>query len=271
MPHFICVTCGTQYSESAQPPASCPICEDERQYVNPAGQQWTTLEALQPDHHLLIEALEPGLHHLKPEPKVGIGQYAHLVQTPEGNILWDCVPYLDAAAIEAIRALGGIRAIAISHPHFHTLMVEWSRAFDDAPIYIHAGNHPYIMRPDAAVRLWDGDTQPLFGGVTLIHCGGHFPGSAVLHWPAGAEGRGVLLTADTIDVAADTRYATFLYSYPNDIPLPPSRVRRIVAAVEPFAYDRLYEGFGAVMDGNAKAKVAASAERYIRAITEPGL
>jgi glyoxylase-like metal-dependent hydrolase (beta-lactamase superfamily II) len=269
MPNYICVTCGTQYPESDQPPAHCPICEDERQYVNPDGQQWTTLEALRPNHQMMIEQLELGLHHLKPEPKIGIGQYAHLVQTPNGNILWDCVPFIDDATIKAVNALGGIRAIAISHPHFHTVMVEWSRAFENAPIHIHAGNRPDVVRPDSAIHYWVEETLPLFDGVTLIHCGGHFAGSSVLHWRDGAEGRGVLLTSDTIDVVADTRYATFMYSYPNLIPLPPSAVRRIVAAVEPFAFDRVYESFGLVMDGDAKAKVSASAERYIRAITEP--
>ncbi len=268
MPNYICVTCGTQYPATDQPPAHCPICEDERQYVNLNGQQWTTLEALLPDHHMIIEPLEPNLHHLKPEPKVGIGQYAHLVQTPDGNVLWDCVPFIDAATIDAIHALGGVQAIAISHPHFHTAMVEWSRAFDRAPIYIHAGNRPDVMRPDPAIRYWEGETQPIMDGLTLVHCGGHFAGSSLLHWRDGADGRGMLLSADTIDIVPDRRYVSFMYSYPNLIPLPPSKIRRIVAAVEPFAYDRIYDGFGAVVDGDAKAKVRASAERYIRAISE---
>ncbi len=268
MPNYICVTCGTQYPASDQPPAHCPICEDERQYVGANGQQWTTLDALQQDRHMLIEPIEPKLYRLKPEPKIGIGQYAHLVQTPQGNILWDCVPFIDDATIKAINDLGGVRAIAISHPHFHTIMSEWSRAFDDALIYIHAGNQPDVVRPDDAIHYWEGDALPLWDGITLIHCGGHFLGSSVLHWRDGADGRGVLLTSDTIDIVADTRWATFMYSYPNAIPLPPSKVRRIVAAVEPYAYDRLYESFGGVMDGDAKAKVHASAERYIAAITE---
>lgn len=268
MPLFICATCGTQYPDSAEPPAHCPICEDERQYVNPDGQQWTTLETLRADRKMLIEPVEPGLYRLRPEPRVGIGQYAHLVQTPNGNVLWDCVPFIDEATIEAINALGGIQAIAISHPHFHTAMVEWSRTFNDAPIYIHAGNRGDVVRPDTAIRYWEGETQPLMDGVTLIHCGGHFLGSSVLHWRDGAEGRGLLLTSDTIDVVADTRFVTFMYSYPNLIPMSASKVRRIVAAVEPFAFDRVYESFGLVVNGDAKAKVKASADRYIRAISE---
>jgi glyoxylase-like metal-dependent hydrolase (beta-lactamase superfamily II) len=268
MPKYICVTCGTQYPESDQPPAHCPICEDERQYVGVNGQQWTTLEALRANTHMTIEQVEPGLRRLKPEPKIGIGQYAHLVQTPNGNVMWDCVPFIDEETVTAIYALGGIAAIAISHPHFHTLMGEWSRAFNNAPIYIHAGNRPDVVQPDPAIRYWEGATESILDGITLIQCGGHFVGSSVLHWRDGAEGRGVLLTSDTIDVVQDTRWATFMYSYPNLIPLPPSKVRRIVAAVEPFTYDRIYESFGLAIDPDAKAKVRASADRYIRAISE---
>ena len=46
MPAFICTACGTQYSNAANPPAHCVICEEERQYVPPRGQTWTTMEAL---------------------------------------------------------------------------------------------------------------------------------------------------------------------------------------------------------------------------------
>jgi hypothetical protein len=268
MPNYICVTCGTQYPESATPPPHCAVCEDDRQYVNPNGQTWTTLEDLRGKHRNVIEPVEPGLHRLKPEPKIGIGQYAFLVQTPNGNILWDCVPFIDNETVKNIRELGGIKAIAISHPHFHTLMVEWSRAFDNAPIYINAGNREWAMRPDPTIVFWEGATQQLLDGVTLIHCGGHFPGSSVLHWRDGAEGRGVLLTADTIDIVTDQRYMTFMYSYPNLIPLSPSKVRRIVNAVEPFAFDRMYEGFSGVTQKDAKARLAFSADRYIRSITD---
>jgi glyoxylase-like metal-dependent hydrolase (beta-lactamase superfamily II) len=268
MPNYICVTCGTQFAESPQPPAHCPICEDERQYIGANGQEWTTLDALRADRKMVIEPLEPRLHRLKPEPKIGIGLYAYLVQTPNGNVLWDCVPYLDDATVSAINALGGIAAIAISHPHFHTIMVEWSRAFNNAPVYIHEGNRRDVVRPDSALHFWSGASQPIIDGVTAVHCGGHFEGSALLHWRDGAEGRGVLLTADTMDVVADTRWVTFMYSYPNYIPLRPSKVRKIVAAAEPFAYDRMYDGFGGCMDGDAKSKVARSAERYIAAMQD---
>jgi hypothetical protein len=105
------------------------------------------------------------------------------------------------------------------------------------------------------------------GGLTLICCGGHFAGGTVLHWPAGAEGKGALLTGDILQVVNDRRYVSFMYSYPNLIPLPASAVRRIVAAVEPYSYDRIYGAWwDRVVPNNAKAGVAYSAERYIAAI-----
>jgi hypothetical protein len=44
MPNFICATRGTQHAASDQPPATCAICEDARQYIKVTGQQWTTLD-----------------------------------------------------------------------------------------------------------------------------------------------------------------------------------------------------------------------------------
>lgn len=39
---YICVTCGTQFAPTEEPPANCPICDDDRQYIGFNGQQWTT-------------------------------------------------------------------------------------------------------------------------------------------------------------------------------------------------------------------------------------
>ena len=265
---FICVTCGTQYPPSNTPPARCQICEDDRQYVNWQGQQWTAMDQLGSGHRNVFRDEEPGLTGIRTEPEFAIGQRALLVQTAQGNILWDSISYLDDATIEAVRRLGGISAITISHPHFYSSMVEWARAFD-APVRLHAANRAFVQRPDAAIEYWEGDTLALNSEVTLIRCGGHFPGSTVLHWAAGAGGRGVLLTGDTIYVVSDRRYASFMFSYPNLIPLPGSAVRGIISAIEPFAFDRLYGAWSErVIRQDAKQAVNRSAQRYIRAIQE---
>lgn len=268
MAHFICITCGVQFAATEEPPQQCPICQDERQYVNWKGQQWTTLVALQKDYHNIIKPVEPGLTGIGTSPGFAIGPRALLVQTAQGNILWDCISLIDPPTIAAIKALGGISAITISHPHLYATMVEWSRAFD-APIYLHADNQPYVMRPDPAIKFWEGETYSLNSEVTLIRCGGHFSGSSVLHWAGGAEGQGILLTGDTIMVVQDRRYVSFMYSYPNLLPLPASAVRRIVSAIEPYAFERLYGGWwDKIVNSEAKAAVMASADRYIRLITE---
>ena len=267
MPNYICITCGTQYPSSDAPPEHCPICEDERQYINPNGQQWTTLEAMRATHHNRVKTEEPNLTGIGTEPKFAIGQRALLVQSPNGNVLWDCISYIDEATVEAVQALGGISAITSSHPHMYASMIEWSHAFGNAPIYLHASNRSYVMRPDPAIVFWESDTQPLHDGVTLIRCGGHFEGSTVLHWPAGAERRGAILTGDTIYVVQDRRWVSFMYSYPNLIPLPAPAIEGIGRAVEPFAFDRIYSAwFDNVVASDGKAAVARSAERYIRAI-----
>jgi hypothetical protein len=268
MTHFICETCGTQFAASETAPERCPICEDERQYVGPQGQQWTTLAALQAEYHNVVKAVEPDLTGIGTHPSFAIGQRALLVQTPEGNLLWDCISLVDAPTIAAANALGGIRAIAISHPHYYSSMVAWSRAFG-APIYLHAADREWVMRPDEAIEFWDGETKALWAGLTLIRGGGHFAGGTVVHWPAGAEGKGALLTGDILQVVADRRHVSFMYSYPNLIPLPARAVRRIVAAVEPYEYDRIYGAWWErVVREGAESAVARSAERYIWAIEE---
>lgn len=269
MTNFICITCGAQHGESETPPDRCPICEDDRQYIGKNGQRWTTLSEMQRDYTNRIETVAPSLTGIGTTPGFAIGQRALLVQTPEGNILWDCTSLLDEATVEAVRGLGGVSAIAVSHPHLAGSLVEWSQAFDHAPIYWHAANREWVMRPDPAYVFWEGDTQSLPGGLTLIRCGGHFPGSTVLHWPQGADGRGALLAGDTIQVAQDRRYVSFMYSYPNMIPLNARAVERILRMVEPFDFDRIYGGWwDTIVAADAKAAVKFSAGRYVRAISD---
>ena len=268
MPHFICTTCGTQFAESVEPPALCTMCEDDRQYVKGTGQQWTTHDKLRLTNRNSIRLEESNLTGIGVEPQFAIGQRALLVRTPKGNVLWDCVSLLDLALVEIVQALGGISSIAISHPHYYTSMVEWSRAFGGVPIHLHAADRQWVMRPDKAIAFWDGDTKPLGDGLTLVRCGGHFDGGTVLHWRGGAGGKGALLTGDIIQVVADRTHVSFMYSYPNYVPLTAEAVGRIVGAVAPFEYDRVYGAFwDAVIERDGKAAVARSAERYRRAIS----
>lgn len=262
--NFICGTCGTEYADSIQPPPSCPICEDERQYVGLEGQRWTTLEELRKAHGNRIQLEEAKLTSIVTEPKFGIGQRAFIVETPEGNLLWDCVSLIDDATIEHIRQTGGLNAIAISHPHYYTTMVEWSRACGKIPIFLHEADRRWAMRRDDSVVFWGGAVKAIFGGLTLIRGGGHFEGGTILHWPAAAEGQGALLPGDIIQVVPDRRWVSFMYSYPNYIPLSAAAVEHILDAVEPFEFDRIYGAFpGMTVTVDGKAAVRRSVERYI--------
>ena len=147
-----------------------------------------------------------------------------MLRSPAGNILWDCISFLDDTTVTIIKALGGLAGIACSHPHFLASVVEWSHAFDSVPVYLHAMDRKFVTRLDPVVTFWEGDRMELTEGVTLIRCGGHFPGSSVLHWAQGAEGQGVLLTGDTLQVRPD-KGLTFMHSYPNLIPLDPVTVQ----------------------------------------------
>jgi hypothetical protein len=266
MPLFICTACGTQYPQSEQPPAQCIICEEERQYVPPGGQSWTTLEKLSRSRMNSMREYEPGVTGIGSQPSFAIGQRAVLVRTPAGNVLWDCISLLDAATITTIKALGGLKAIAISHPHFYTTMVEWAEAFD-CPIHLHAADKDWIMRKDARVQHWDGETFKLWDGVTLIRCGGHFPGGTVMHWAGGAQGRGIVCAGDILSVTTDRKWVSFMRSYPNFIPLSAREVTHIGDALAPFAFDVVYgHYFDRVIPSGAKQVVENSVARYIAAI-----
>jgi hypothetical protein len=269
MTHFICEACGTQFRATSTLPGECPICTDSRQFVPSGGQRWTDLDALRSgDRRNIFHQHDDGLLGIGTTPEFAIGQRALLVCRPEGNVLWDCIPLLDDAALTIIEALGGISAIAISHPHFYSTMIEWSRAFGNAPIYLHADDRAWVMRPDPAIIFWESETCASLGaGLTLVRCGGHFAGAQVLHWSGGGGGQGAVLSGDVLQVVADRRWVSFLYSYPNLIPLPAAAVRRIGEALAPFAFERLYGAWwGKCIASGAKNAVEKSVERYANAV-----
>jgi glyoxylase-like metal-dependent hydrolase (beta-lactamase superfamily II) len=271
MPAYICITCGVQHAESEVPPASCAICEDERQYVGWNGQRWTTLpEMATSGYRNLLREEDPGITSITTVSAFGIGQQALLVQTPAGNVLWDCVSHLDEATIAAVRERGGIQAIAISHPHFYGTCVEWSEAFGGAPTFIHAADRQWVMRPSPNIVLWEGEAIDALPGLTVVHLGGHFDGATVLYWPGGVEGRGAILSGDTLQVVMDRRYVSFMYSYPNLIPLSPETVERIAGKMRRYRYERVYGAFnGRTVRVDGAQAVERSAERYIRRARMP--
>ncbi|TKD72491.1 MBL fold metallo-hydrolase [Pseudalkalibacillus hwajinpoensis] len=267
MKRSICITCGTQYSLMENEPESCPICSEERQYVNPEGQEWTTLEKMQKGEQFQNQVIEEeqGLYSITTSPSFAIGQTAYIVQQGNFNLLWDCISYLDSQTINQIIKLGGIDAIALSHPHYYSSQVEWAEAFN-VPIYIHEDDRQWVMRESEHIRFWRGEELALASGLTIYRLGGHFQGGAVLHNETGNEGKGLLLTGDIIQVVADQEWVSFMYSYPNLIPLPAFKVREMADKIKPLTFNRIYNAFHKIVENGADRAVQHSADRYIQAL-----
>jgi hypothetical protein len=266
---FICETCGTQYPESDTPPSSCLICNEERQYIGWEGQKWTTVDSMKSQGFVnKIREEENDLYSIITDPEFGIGQRAFLVRTSKGNILWDCISFIDNKSAEKIRELGGIKMIAISHPHYYSSMNEWSRAFGNVPIYIHELDKKWVVNNSKNIVFWRGVNTSPNPEITLINLGGHFDGGTVLHWPKGADNNGILLSGDIISVAMDRRWTSFMYSYPNLIPLSKEKINQITNRISHFRFEKLYSAFeGKEIKEDAFGAVQRSAKRYIEHVS----
>ncbi|UGQ46230.1 MBL fold metallo-hydrolase [Massilia endophytica] len=265
---FICNTCGTQYAPSAHPPAHCAVCEDERQYVGWNGQTWTTHDALRDRYALRIEE-DDGLLGIGLPVEFAIPQRALLLPTDAGNILWECVSLVTPEVVDMLKARGGVDCIAISHPHFYSSMVEWSEAFGGVPILLHEADRRWVMRPSPCIHFWEGEEKALSADVTLVRCGGHFPGSTALHWKRGPRSGGALFPGDAMQVASDRRHLGFMYSYPNYIPMKPGDVRAMRARLAAYDYTDIF-GFtwGRNIIEGARAAADVSFERYLHAVSD---
>ena len=215
--------------------------------VPTAGQRWTTLEELGQCSHRNWQrrSYEQGLFGIGTVPDFAIDQRALLLCTSEGNFLWDCVSLVDDATIALVKSLGGLRGIAISHPHYYSTMVEWSRAFGGVPIHLHAADRAWVMRQDEAVRFWEGEEQELASDVTLIRCGGHFPGGTVLHWCDGADGCGALPSAEMFSHVmpdVNARASCLVIQMPSCFPASAVESDRAKDG-ESLSFDRIYGAF----------------------------
>ncbi|MEB6377390.1 MBL fold metallo-hydrolase [Leclercia adecarboxylata] len=255
----LCKTCGTSYDVDREP-QHCAICEDERQYVPATGQAWVDFSTLISTHTNKWQQLEPGLLSIKTVPAFAINQRAILLQTPQGNVLWDCIANLDPATYTLVNALGGIDAIAISHPHYYTTMQDWAAAFN-APVYLHACDRQWVMRPSPALRFWEGDSLEIAPEVTLHRLGGHFAGGTVLHW--NRDG-GALLAGDILQVTPGKDAVSFMWSYPNMLPLSAEEVADIAARLDNVVFERLWGAFeGQNIAASGREIVMRSVQKYI--------
>ena len=255
----VCATCGTQFA--VPDPERCPVCADARQYVPVGGQRWTTLTELRRGHANEVRE-DSGFTGVGTEPAFAIGQRALLVPWRGSNLLWECVTLLDDETAAEVESRGGLAGIAISHPHYYSAMVEWADRFD-CPVFLHADDAGWVMRPSRRLEHWTGETRDLGEGLTLVRCGGHFAGGQVLH----VAGRRALLSGDIVQVIPDRGWVSFMYSYPNLIPLGEEAVRGIVAALEPFEFDTIHGAWWErLVPADGHEIVRRSADRYLRAM-----
>ncbi|KAL4872981.1 hypothetical protein BDV12DRAFT_182615 [Aspergillus spectabilis] len=299
---IICSTCGTQFPTSSTLP-SCKICDDPRQYVPTTGQSWTTLRTLRSAIPSYKNIFTPDPIHkdrlisIHTEPRQAIGQRAFLCRasTPSDgsnktkktfNIMWDCITYIDEETISRVNELGGIDAIVISHPHYYTTHLLWAEIFD-CPVYLSREDEEWVVirgerqvifdERELAFPVLDSEEEGRKGEgeaeIAVIKTGGHFPGSTVLWW----KSLRTLLIADTIAVVPSGRYwvdrpagtasFTFLWSYPNMIPLSADDVLAIWKAIKHTDFEFTRGAFaGMDTDTNSKKRVLDSAKIFVRAM-----
>ena len=193
----------------------------------------------------------------------GIRQQPALVRSDHGNVLVEVPNFIDDASVSGVRDRGGIDAIIASHPHMYGLQSRWSAAFGDCPVFVSAVDEQWLGVRPANTVVWEGrkSAVEVLPGVRASQPGGHFPGSAVVHWTA-PDGEGVLFTGDTIGTVADPEWVTFMRSFPNWIPLSGPVVRRIAEHVSRYEFERIYSSFGGCVPRDARAVVQRSAARY---------
>lgn len=258
----ICMTCGTMYSSNTPLPELCRICDDDRQFIGDNGQLWTSLEEMKHQYSIRIDQIAENFYDLRITPTFAIGQKAHLIISPSGNILWDCIPFIDEQTIGFIKSKGGLKAIVISHPHFYSLMTVWAAAFD-CPVYLHENDKEWRQDDSPYIHSWSGAEMKLWDDMRIVNTGGHFPGSSILSVPhVGAAG--ALFTGDSIYVCRDRKRVSFMHSFPNQIPLGKKEIEQIKSRVADLPFDAIYGAFEwAKIPQGGKEMFTRSVQRYL--------
>ncbi len=265
MTGHVCAACGTCYPVTAAPPASCPICEDDRQYVPRSGQSWLSLTDLARSFANRIED-DDGVLGIGMTPDFAINQRCVLIEAVHGNVMWESTSLITDEAVAAILQRGPVAAIAISHPHFYAAMHLWAEALD-CPILLPASDRAWIQHASTRIQLWEGDRLEILPGVTMICCGGHFAGSAVLHWQDERCPDGAVFVGDTVQVSQDRKRVSALHSYPNGIPLGIHAITNIAASLADLEYQRVYGyTWGRNITARGAEIVASSLTDYVHRV-----
>ncbi|KAM0306226.1 hypothetical protein ACHAPM_000787 [Fusarium culmorum] len=216
------VTCGTQFGiPFDERPSTCRMCNEPRQFVPPSGQSWTALEKLQANHRNEFKQDEHDgrIWSIFSKPQIAIGQRAVFIKTEHGNVLWDCISLSDDETIQFVNSHG-------------------AKKFD-CPVYLVAEDQEWLNREDTEHRrvFFDGETQDILPGVTMVKLGGHFPGSSVLHWNNNISG------LNRAHHNENHQIFLFHYAFPNFIPLGPTAMRLMWKRLRPWDFTSVYSLF----------------------------
>lgn len=134
------------------------VAIEERGDLPPHG-AWTTLAELAAAPHRTVHVDHGrGVHSLRREPRFAIGHRSFVVQTRHGNLLWDAPRYIDEGIVGLVRDLGGVTAIAASHPHMFGAQLNWSEEFGGAPVYVPSMRRCHLRWCAASSTGWSRST-----------------------------------------------------------------------------------------------------------------
>ena len=284
---LICNACGHQFPSADRASVrTCHICDDPRQFVPASGQTFTTMKELRETHHneFTPYTRDARITFISTSPSFAIGQCATLIKTPKGNILWDCIALLDDETIRQIKDAGGLRLIAISHPHFYTSHVQWARAFG-CPVYLASADKMWTtLRSPHQQFVSDIDTDLFDTGAKLIKLGGHFPGSFTLLFDGHLFHADTLMTSPAgvgkydVDATGEPRKTppgltsfSFLWSIPNRIPLSADEMARMWDILRHYEFHTTHSSFVnmSIESPGVKASVLESMKIQARFMGHP--
>jgi len=126
------------------------------------------------------------------------------------------------------------------------------------------------MRKDDNIhKIWSGSTTSLLPRITIVKTGGHFPGSAILHWDRSTDNLpSVILTADSIKPVPSGGISC-MYSFPNQIGLSPDEMHGVWKAVKNLDFDEIYGGwYTDPVIKNGKHVILTSLQRITKIILQ---
>ena len=127
---YVCENCGFWQRYFAPGPPDCPVCRDYRHPLPPNGWHFSTPTNVAARLAVKWAEVLPGIWQFWNEPQLGIGPRGYLIQDAEhGNVAFEGAGYYDAAALDFIAQLGGIRYLSASHAHVYGALWQLIEAF----------------------------------------------------------------------------------------------------------------------------------------------